>query len=72
MATALERILECPVCHEQPSSIPIYRCDNGHIYCNECQKKITVCHECMAPLNDKRCLMSEKIFTEILSQVIKL
>ena len=33
MEADLERIIQCPVCLQVPKCIPIYRCDNGHIYC---------------------------------------
>lgn len=61
----LGRILECPVCLEVPTSTPIYRCDNGHILCKECRKKLTTCPECRIRLGNKRCLTSEKIVREI-------
>ena len=61
----LGRILACPVCLEVPTSTPIYRCDNGHILCKECRKKLTTCPECRIRLGNKRCLTSEKIVREI-------
>ena len=66
----LAQILECPVCLEVPTSPPIHRCDNGHIICKECKKKITHCPLCKMPYDDKRCLTSEKIVSEIHLQVI--
>lgn len=66
MEAALGRIIECPVCLEVPKCIPIYRCDNGHIFCKECKKKLTRCPQCRIRLEGKRCLISEKIVREFL------
>ena len=65
----LARILECPVCLEAPTSPPIYRCDNGHIICKDCKKKITHCPLCQTLYDGKRCLTSENIVSEIHIQV---
>ena len=67
----LGKILECPVCLEVPTSTPIYRCDNGHILCKECKKKLSSCPECRIRLGNKRCLTSEKIVREIPLKVHK-
>ena len=70
MLAALGKIIECPVCLEVPKRIPIYRCDNGHISCKQCKKKLTHCPQCRIRLEGKRCLVSEKIVREFLSTVI--
>ena len=70
MEAALGRIIECPVCLEVPKCIPIYRCDNGHIFCKECKKKLTRCPQCRIRLEGKRCLISEKIVREFLLKVM--
>ena len=65
-------ILQCPVCLETPTSIPIFRCNNGHILCSVCRSHVNVCPECRIGLGDQRCLISEKIVTDkLLSKVIK-
>ena len=40
------RDLECPVCFETPNSIPIYKCINGHLVCNDCIPKLKECPIC--------------------------
>ena len=62
-------ILECPVCLEPPASIPIYTCDYGHILCNSCHDRFTNCPTCQTKLVGKRCLVSEKIVSEIFDKV---
>ena len=66
----IREVLECPVCLEPPASIPIYTCDNGHILCNGCHQIFTNCPTCQTKLKDNRCLVSEKIITEIFDKVI--
>ena len=66
----LARIIECPVCLEAPTSTPIYRCDNGHLICKDCKKKATHCPLCRTLYDDKRCLTSEKIVSEIHLEVV--
>ena len=40
------RDLECPVCFETPNSIPVYKCINGHLVCNDCIPKLKECPIC--------------------------
>ena len=35
---SLKEDLECPVCMEVPTSLPIYQCLKGHIICNSCYR----------------------------------
>ena len=65
----LKNILECPVCLVPPKCTPIYRCDNGHILCNDCRSKVKLCPECRVTLGNLRCLTSEKIVTAMLPKV---
>ena len=67
----LKHILECPVCLAPPTSTPIFRCDNGHILCNECRSQVKICPECRISLGNLRCLTSEKIVMAMLPKVIK-
>ena len=62
----LKDILECPVCLIPPTSGPVYRCENGHLLCNQCRDKVETCPECRVQLGVLRCLTSEKITTIIL------
>ena len=66
----LKSILQCPVCLETPTSIPIFRCNNGHILCTVCRSKVNTCPECRIQLGDQRCLISEKIVRDMLAKVI--
>ena len=36
----LEEILSCPVCLVIPRDTPIYQCNNGHLICKHCYKKV--------------------------------
>ena len=65
----IREILECPVCLEPPASVPIYTCDDGHILCHCCHQRFTNCPTCQTKLEDKRCLVSEKIVSEIFDKV---
>ena len=65
----IREILECPVCLEPPASIPIYTCDNGHILCHCCHQRFTNCPTCQTKLEDKRCLVLEKMVSEICDKV---
>ena len=42
----LRRSLECPVCLITPKVGPLYQCDNGHILCPDCYKKVVECPQC--------------------------
>ena len=67
----LKNILECPVCLTPPTSTPIFRCDNGHILCKVCRRKLEICPECRIVLGNLRCLTSEKIVAALLLKVIE-
>ena len=40
MIKKLKRELQCPVCYQIPTSIPVPTCSMGHIVCKECKDKI--------------------------------
>ena len=40
MIKKLKKEMECPVCYQIPTSLPIPTCSRGHIVCTECKKKI--------------------------------
>ena len=58
IARNLRTELQCPVCDQIPSSLPIPSCPSGHILCKECKKKIVSngrfgekpCPVCHSPL----------------------
>ena len=59
---SLKEDLECPVCMEVPTSLPIYQCLKGHIICNSCYPKLYHCPVCRISLTPQvRALLAEKI-----------
>ena len=62
-------ILECPICLISLTTSPIYRCENGHLLCNQCRSKVENCPECRIPLGNLRCLTSEKIVATMSTMV---
>ncbi len=47
----LEVLLECSVCRSVPRQGPVYQCENGHLTCAECTKRLsTTCPVCRIPL----------------------
>ena len=43
----IKKILECPICLLTPrGSGPINQCTNGHMICNDCHHKVTLCPIC--------------------------
>ena len=61
----LKEFLECPVCLRVPRSAPVYQCDRGHVVCNECHPKLSLCPMCRCPMGHTRSLISEKVKNEI-------
>jgi hypothetical protein len=61
----LESFLECNVCLYVPYSSPIYQCDNGHLLCKECYKKLSYCPCCRALLSKIRNRFAEKVQDKI-------
>ncbi len=60
------RWLECPVCLESPRSPPIYNCENGHIICVVCVRKVGRCPVCRTLAVKCRNLFAEGILEETL------
>merc|ERR1712150_100896 len=63
----LQNVLKCSVCHEVPRSVPVHRCQHGHIICHTCRPKLVKndCPQCQVPLANERCLVSENLITDI-------
>ena len=61
----LEESLECPICFQIPQSAPIYQCENGHMICNSCHQRLTICPSCRKPLGKIRCMFAEQILQKI-------
>lgn len=57
--------LDCPVCME-PVAPPIFQCNEGHIICEDCKKRVTTCPECRAPLGTCRARLLERIVEPLL------
>ena len=53
--------LECVICLEVPRRDPIYQCDNGHLLCVICYKRVVNCPLCKVQLKKIRALAVEKI-----------
>lgn len=58
--------LECPICLNTCSP-PIQTCENGHIICKECRKRISVCPSCRKGFNGTRNFFAEN-FISLYSQ----
>ena len=54
-------LLECPVCMETIKSVPVYQCNNGHVICKDCIKKLNNCPICRNDSAPARSLQLEKI-----------
>ena len=57
----LRDLLECPVCLETIKSVPVYQCNNGHVICKDCIKKLNNCPICRNDSAPARSLQLEKI-----------
>jgi hypothetical protein len=57
----LRDLLECPVCMETIKSVPVYQCNNGHVICKDCIKKLNNCPICRNDSAPARSLQLEKI-----------
>ena len=42
----LEESLQCPVCLLIPRALPVPACPAGHIICQACREKVTLCPTC--------------------------
>ena len=59
------RDLECPICLQIPTEVPIYQCDKGHIHCKDCHPSLKECPVCRSKQFDIRSLMTEKLILKI-------
>ena len=44
----LTSLLECPVCRDQISSLPVHCCARGHLLCPQCWARCPLCPVCQA------------------------
>merc|ERR1719367_2295160 len=58
---SIQDVLECTICLEVPRKDPIYQCDNGHLLCEFCHKRVDECPLCKVNLKNIRALAVEKI-----------
>lgn len=65
MSSKFAKSLECPICFELPRKGPIPQCDNGHLLCSSCRKKITLCPVCKSQLRGVRSLLAEEVLETI-------
>ena len=61
----IRELLECPVCKETIKSVPVYQCNNGHVICKDCIKKLNNCPICRNDSAPARNLQLEKIVERI-------
>ncbi|KAF7850845.1 hypothetical protein BT93_L4963, partial [Corymbia citriodora subsp. variegata] len=58
-------VFDCAVCIE-PLTIPVFQCDNGHIACSSCCRKISnKCPSCSMPIGYNRCRAMEKVLESV-------
>ena len=73
MLERLKREMQCPVCDQIPTSIPIPACPMGHIVCTECKDKIPIsrqirdkpCPICRSPLDENISYIAGKVISLI-------
>ena len=58
---SIHDVLECVICLEVPRKEPIYQCENGHLLCVLCNKRVVDCPLCKVELRNIRALAVEKI-----------
>jgi Seven in absentia protein family/Zinc finger, C3HC4 type (RING finger) len=63
----LKEFIECTVCYSVPDATPIYQCNNGHLFCDECNEKLNSCPFCRVRLSNVRVrsLVAEKFLDKI-------
>ncbi|XP_076911530.1 putative E3 ubiquitin-protein ligase SINA-like 6 [Bidens hawaiensis] len=58
-------VLDCPICLD-PLSAPVFQCENGHIACSSCCKKVKrKCPCCCMPIGYNRCRAVEKVVESV-------
>ena len=60
---------ECPVCYEYPRAGPLHGCDQGHLLCQSCVKRVKACPVCKSPNLKCRNVFAEKIVEAALHDV---
>mmetsp|Transcript_66984 Transcript_66984/g.143242 ORF Transcript_66984/g.143242 Transcript_66984/m.143242 type:complete len:276 (-) Transcript_66984:188-1015(-) len=58
-------LLECPVCMSSPILPPIRQCVNGHLLCDSCSAKLSLCPTCRAGQVNIRNLIAEKMAADM-------
>ena len=55
--------LECPICLEIPFDSRIMQCRNGHLVCEPCHNRLSLCPVCRVDLArpGTRCLVAEQM-----------
>ena len=66
MKEYLKNILECPICIDTISSVPVFQCTNGHVICKICVTKLKKCPICRNDSMPSRNLALEKIMQDLL------
>jgi len=67
--------VECPVCLNTIWKPPIYHCEQGHIFCGDCNNKLREgrrdCPVCREPLSGKRAFAVEQIVSQLATNQCK-
>lgn len=50
-SSEIKSLFECPICFDYATP-PIYQCQNGHLVCQGCSRKITNCPTCRVPISN--------------------
>ncbi|KAL3843274.1 hypothetical protein ACJMK2_021216 [Sinanodonta woodiana] len=61
----LASYFECPVCFDYALP-PIMQCQSGHIVCQACRQKLSMCPTCRGPLGNIRNLAMEKVAATVM------
>ncbi|XP_054261777.1 uncharacterized protein LOC128985857 [Macrosteles quadrilineatus] len=62
---SLVALLECPVCLDHATP-PIYQCMKGHILCQNCHPRLTLCPMCRSRLPGDRNSVMEKVAEKLM------
>ena len=54
LSKELKEILECSACFCIPKSAPIFQCERGHVFCEDCHSLKEKCTICSAELTGIR------------------
>eukprot|EP00092_Neocalanus_flemingeri_P019040 GFUD01020628.1.p1 GENE.GFUD01020628.1~~GFUD01020628.1.p1 ORF type:complete len:352 (-),score=77.47 GFUD01020628.1:131-1186(-) len=65
LTSKLRDKVECPVCYEVPTTVPVPVCPNGHVVCAACVASQTHCPTCRARMFHGRSLLAATVIEHI-------